>query len=106
MRAFTIKAGTDVHMIPRDTYAVSGFHPSRVKPYTTEKDKMFFIEDMIIDPLGHVGTGPQHKVTIGGYYAERGWYGFALADPHEYPHGDPDSRWYAVLVPMTEVEVN
>jgi hypothetical protein len=103
MRAYVIKAGTEVKMVPKDTYASFGF--LNIVDYKTQVEKMFFTEDIVIDPLGHVGSGPGEK-TVGGQWAENGWYGFALADPEKYPHGDPDSRWYAVLVPYTAVEVN
>ena len=44
--------------------------------HTTTRDLMFFVEDIRIDPLGHVGCGPQDVATIGGAYAKGGWYGF------------------------------
>jgi hypothetical protein len=106
MRAFSVKAGTDVRMVPVETYSGGGF--MALRDYTTQKDKMFFVEDIVIDPTGinKDASTPDHKSTVGGAYAAGGWYGFALADPHRYPKGAPGSKWYAVLVPASKVEVN
>lgn len=92
-------------MVPVETYSGGGF--MALKPYTTRKDTMFFDEDMIIDPLGirRDCSTPGDKHTVGGAYAAGGWYGFAMADPHQYPKGKPGARWYAVLVPASKVEV-
>jgi len=38
-------------------------------------DKMFSAEDIRIDPLGHIGCGPQDTKVIGGAWAKAGWYG-------------------------------
>lgn len=106
MTMFGIPEGTRVRMVPKDTYASSGFN--RLVSYTTREFKVFDVSELIIDPTGvsvHAATAV-HKSTIGGELARRGYYGFALADPHRYPRGAPDSRWYAVLVPGSKVEVN
>ena len=65
---------------------------------TTNKEKMFFIEDVRIDPLGHVGCGPQNTKVIGGAYAEAGYYGFQL------PKNSED--YDVMIVHMEDVEVS
>ena len=47
-----------------------------VKSETLAEDKMFFAEDIRIDPLGNVGCGPGNPNVIGGTWAKAGWYGF------------------------------
>lgn len=103
---FGIPEGTEVQLVPRDTYASSGFN--RMVKFTTREFRVFDVSKLIIDPSGvsaYAATAV-HKSTIGGELARRGYYAFALADPHRHPNGDPESRWYAVLVPADAVEVN
>lgn len=102
MKAFIIEAGTEVKMIPVETYSGGGF--MALRDYTTKAEKMFFVEDVIVDPIGSVGSGPSEK-TVGGVWAKAGWYGFALADPERYPKGEPGAKWYGVLVPGDKVVV-
>ena len=40
---------------------------------------MYFIEDIGVDPLGKVGSGPNDN-TIGGQWARQGLYGFMLPE--------------------------
>lgn len=40
------------------------------------EDKIFFAEDIRIDPLGNVGCGPRNTKVIGSTWAQAGWYGF------------------------------
>ena len=117
MTMFGVPEGTECRLIPRDTYAVSGF--MRPVPFTTRKFQVFDVADMVVDPTGVSGQGlrvpgggSQHwastpnEHTIGGAYAQGGWYGFALDDPSSPYGGDPNSRWHAIMVPASKVEVN
>lgn len=71
MRAFEVPALTPVLVI-RDG---KEWRAPNIVNYVTRKSQTFFIEEMIVDPLGHVGCGP-NDVTIGGAYAAAGYYGF------------------------------
>lgn len=102
---YGIPAGTDVFMVPVETYAGGGFMD--VKKYKTRKLKVFGVEEMIIDPTGihKRASGPREK-TVGGRWAANGWYGFALSDQWSYPKGKPGAKWYAVLIARTNIEVD
>jgi hypothetical protein len=89
MRAFEIKTGTIVSVIKEG----KEWYGPNFEEHETTKDNLFFLEEIAIDPMGHVGTGPQHRVTIGGAYAKAGYYGF-LRD-----------GWY-MLVPMDKVNIH
>lgn len=72
MRAFVVKKGTEVF--------AAGFKKSSsvvLDKKITKEDKMYFIEDIGVDPIGKVGTGPNHN-SIGGQWAREGYYGFKL----------------------------
>lgn len=68
MRAFQIRRGTEIQVMKLD---------GSVEAKTMKRDELYEIEDVVIDPLGHVGQGPQDK-SIGGEYARGGFYGFNL----------------------------
>ena len=58
--------------------------------HTTERDGLFEFSELIVDPQGRSGCGPHHS-TIGGAYAQLGYYGFRR-------HG------WAMIVPAALVE--
>ena len=64
-----------------------------IKSEVLAEDRMFFAEDIRIDPLGHVGCGPQNTNVVGGAWAKAGWYG--LQDGNR-----------CLLVPFTKVIAN
>lgn len=71
MRMFTIKAG--------QSYIRANFTPTGLVQYEAKvlpTDVNYFLEQLRVDPLGHVGCGPQNSKTIGGEWAARGFYGF------------------------------
>jgi len=74
MRAFVVKAGTQVNVIP----VGKEWYGNNFQEHTTVHENMFFLEDMVVDPTGILtgACGPQDAVTIGGHYAKRGNYGF------------------------------
>lgn len=88
MRAFEVKSGTVVRVIENSKEWVA---PNFVE-HECKNDNLFFLEDVAIDPLGKQGPDP-NGVTIGGYYAKMGYYGFAR------------DRW-TLLVPMDKVIVH
>ena len=88
MIALEVKEGTEGKVIREG----KEWHGSNFKAHTTTKDLMFFAEDIVIDPLGHIGPSP-NGVTVGGTWAKAGWYGF-------YREG-----WY-LLVPFDKVIAN
>jgi len=73
MIALIVPKNTEVTVIKDNTE----FYGNNLKQHVTTKENMFFAEDIRIDPLGNVGCGPQDESTIGGWYAEHGYYGFA-----------------------------
>lgn len=71
MRGFVVPKGTEVKVKKTRSEYSSG----NISFHTTKKENCFFVEEMAIDPAGIVGCGPDN-VTIGGYYAQCGYYGF------------------------------
>jgi hypothetical protein len=65
------------------------------------KKAAFMLEDVLIDPLGHVGTGPEGK-AIGNEWAAAGLYGFSLIVG---PGADLGLKGEILLAPMDRVEV-
>jgi hypothetical protein len=80
MIAFVIVPGTKARAIR----ANRDWMPGNIRHFTTQRRSMFFAEDVVVDPTGHLGTGPQHSRTIGGSYASAGWYGFHSHDGHRH----------------------
>jgi hypothetical protein len=81
MIAFQVAAGTPAIAI-RTREEWMGANLRRI---TTRQDHLFVLEDVIVDPLGRVGTGPQNRATIGGAYAQAGYYGFETHEGCTHP---------------------
>lgn len=79
MIAFHIPAGTPARAIRAD----QEWYPRNIRQIETKNDHTFYLEDVVIDPLGKVGTGPDSH-TIGGHYASRGWHGFHSHEGHDH----------------------
>jgi hypothetical protein len=73
MRAFVVKAGTEVKVIAKG----KEWDSRNFEDQTTTEEQVFFLEDMRIDPLGIHGP-PLKGVTVGSAWADAGWYGFEL----------------------------
>jgi len=71
MRAFEVKKGTIVNVIAEGKEWFS----YNFEEHECQKDNLFFVEDICVDPLGHVGCRPNEQ-NIGGAYAKAGYYGF------------------------------
>lgn len=71
MRAFEVKKGTRVNVMKEgQVWALEN-----VKTYVTQKDNLFFIEEMVLDPMGMVA--PKENDCFGeGFYGflQNGWY--------------------------------
>lgn len=93
MRFFKVPAGTLVRTIKVNDEWYS-------KSETTSRDTFFEVEDIRIDPMGHVGVGPQYFKTVGGVWAKLGYYGFKImASPTS------EVEWGTMLVYRGAVEV-
>jgi hypothetical protein len=104
MIAFVIQPGTQARAIRADR----DWHPSNVKHFTTKHRQMFFAEDVVVDPVGHLGTNRSHTNAIGGDYARAGWYGFHSHEGHTHDEYDGIRRalcreGWVLLVPARDV---
>jgi len=74
MGMFIVKEGTKVKCI-KDR---KEWYPENFVDHVTKQINVFGKEQLRIDPtgIGHDACGPQHKLVIGGAYAEAGYYGF------------------------------
>lgn len=91
MRAFIVAEGTEVRALR--TGAAGAV---TAEEQVTKREAMFFLEDITVDPMGHVGISHLGN-TIGAAYAEAGWYGFRLP---RNAHG-----YETMLVPADKVDV-
>ena len=80
MRMFTIPKGSPVMYIEGD----KEWDATNLKGKKTSRKLNFEVEDIILDPVGHVGTTPEMMKTIGGWMAKGGFYGFILEDGKKY----------------------
>ena len=69
---FFIPAGTDVRVVKNG----KDWSPNNVKMCKTKHDNVFDKEQVVVDPVGKLGTNRENGNTIGGAYAKAGWYGF------------------------------
>lgn len=92
MKMFEIKAGTKIKV---HKHGESDFHYP-VEDRVAKKDILFMLEDLVVDPIGSVGVGPQHKKLIGGFFAERGYCGFHYTDRR---------GTFTILVHQSDLEV-
>jgi len=97
MKGFIVKEGTKIQV--QDTVKSRGYW----KPFdmVTTKENLFFSEDIVIDPIGKIGCHKGYKATVGGMYAEGGYYGFQRMD---LDTGRRDR--YIMLVGLHQVEVH
>ena len=92
MRAWLVKEGTKVISVK-----ISGLAQPKMKEQTIKKETMYFEEDVVIDPVGKFGVGPQHQATIGGKFAKQGYYGFKIPNNKE--------GWDTLLVHVNNIIV-
>jgi hypothetical protein len=73
---FIVPKGTAVFVVnfQRTAGVISNIKTAHI---VLPKGAAFDLEDMVIDPLGHVGTGPC-GAGIGNEWAAAGLYGFSL----------------------------
>lgn len=64
--------------------------PRNMREHVTRKDNVFDKEEVIVDPVGKLGCNRSYAQTIGGRYAQSGWYGF-------------ESEGWVMLVPANQV---
>ena len=83
---FMIPAGTKVRAIKSGL----DWSPRNMRDHITRKNNVFDKEEVIVDPVGKLGTNRRHIHTIGGSYARSGWYGF-------------ESEGWVLLVPANNV---
>lgn len=88
MKLFNVKAGTPVKVHDNSKGDLLYSTEDRV----LKRDMTFELEDVHIDPVGRVNCHRGCVRTIGGAWAEAGWYGFGF-------------REWTILVPCNLVEV-
>jgi len=71
MKLFLVPAGTEVKV-----HKEEGAPHYDTKDWVTKQENTFNLEDVVIDPVGSVGSHRGHAVTIGGHLARCGYYGF------------------------------
>lgn len=101
MRMFIIPKGTEVSVVKFEVGRLAAI------PVRTVLEASFFLEDVTIDPLGHVGCGPV-GAGIGNLWAQMVLMGFRLPKASALAFLPPEFRasgWQEVLVPMGSVEV-
>ena len=67
MKLFKIYKGTNILAIREDVM----FNRDNMKKHISKNDNIFEMEDMVIDPLGRVGSPALNRV-----FGTRGYYGF------------------------------
>jgi hypothetical protein len=99
MVALLVKAGTPVKVLP----AGALWTWNNLEPKRTTQDLMFFAEHIAVDPLGHIGVGPDAAGTA-SEFAAAGWYGFLIMPKgHDRRLGD-ERHFPTMLVPGAAVE--
>ncbi len=88
MIAFIIPAGTKALVIK----VGQEWYGQNFRSHTTRRENMFFREDVVVDPIGTIGSHRGHAKTVGGSFASRGYYGFR-----------DDNSSMILLVPASEV---
>ena len=71
MKLFKVAKGTEVKVIKGGVEWYSG----NFVTHTTKNENIFELEQIVIDPVGKQGPN-KHGVTVGGAWANAGWYGF------------------------------
>lgn len=67
MKGFLMKKGTPVLAAKRNRKG-----ELEVEPKVLKEDKMYFLEDLVVDPLNPTGNEDEK------HYTDRGFYGFRL----------------------------
>jgi hypothetical protein len=49
-------------------------------PYTTARENVFDLTEVVVDPLGKAGIFGPASPTVGGRFAREGYYGFKRTD--------------------------
>lgn len=88
MRGFFVPAGAQVYLSRQGTFKAArlvnaSLDPKFVIRYTTKKDRVFFTEDIVMDPVGKIGDNRESQ-TFGGNLARAGWYGFKFEGSAKY----------------------
>lgn len=73
MKAFIIQEGTPVFGVKPNGWGIPV-----IEEKTMNEDKMYFLEDIAIDPLGKHGISPQNKFVA--HFAGEGYYGFRIPE--------------------------
>lgn len=72
MKLFKLVPGTACHVIQDG----KEWTPGNLLSHETEKELVFCMEDIRVDPIGKIGCHRGFIKTIGGSYAENGYYAF------------------------------
>jgi len=89
MKLFIIKKNTPIKVIKEG----KEWYSKNFKDTFTKHENIFELHDIIVDPLGNIGSTRFNKVTIGSLFAENGYYGFK-------------KDGWVMLVSANNVEVN
>ena len=73
MHAFIVPQNTQVNCIP----ASKPWEAENIRSHWTQKENMFFVEDLVLDPTGITEPAAEAKSPAGKMYSNRGYYGFA-----------------------------
>lgn len=96
MKLFHVKAGTAIKVHNNADTSPATY---RTEDRVLKRDLTFELEDVRIDPVGRVGCHRGYVRTIGGAWAEAGYYGFGFRDDAAGRTG------WTILVPCNQVEV-
>jgi hypothetical protein len=96
MKLFHVKQGTAVKIHDNTDGTVATY---RTEDRVLKCDMIFELEDVRIDPVGRVGCHRGFVKTIGGAWADAGYYGFGYKDDEAGRVG------WTILVPANAVEV-
>jgi hypothetical protein len=92
MKLFSINSGTPIKVVED----LEGLDSPSYRDYETTKDLLFEPREMVADPTGIAHSFSKactpEVETLGGEWAERGWFAF-------------ERKGYVVLVPGDKVEV-
>lgn len=72
MKNFLIKQNTEVLAVSYSKEA-----PSSIEAKKTNKEVIYSLEDVQVDPVGKLGSHKE-SVSLGGQFARDGFYGFKL----------------------------
>lgn len=93
MKAFIVPEGVKVAVIKKG----KEWYDDNFEHKVTNKESMFFVEDITVDPVGRLGIHRGFVNTVGGMYAKDGFYGFSLSANSQ--------NYETMLVHASDVEV-